>query len=233
MDRRDTPWILIVDDVETNRFVLRNIITDMGLQPILAENGVQALRIVERHRPQLILLDVSMPEMDGYEFCRLMKEDPVTRDIPIIFISAYDEPDDIITGFSLGGEDYITKPFIQEVVQARVSTHLKLHQAAQELAETNRRLQASVNEQLIQMEKEKKKVLYAMVSVARKSAGYDEDHMERLQYNSKVFSRAMQLSPKYEDLVSDSFVETISIAAPLQDLGNVAIPSEILTRKAD
>ena len=156
MDRRDTPWILIVDDVETNRFVLRNIITDMGLQPILAENGVQALRIVERHRPQLILLDVSMPEMDGYEFCRLMKEDPVTRDIPIIFISAYDEPDDIITGFSLGGEDYITKPFIQEVVQARVSTHLKLHQAAQELAETNRRLQASVNEQLIQMEKEKK-----------------------------------------------------------------------------
>ena len=78
MDRRDTPWILIVDDVETNRFVLRNIITDMGLQPILAENGVQALRIVERHRPQLILLDVSMPEMDGYEFCRLMKEDPVT-----------------------------------------------------------------------------------------------------------------------------------------------------------
>ena len=165
MDRRDTPWILIVDDVETNRFVLRNIITDMGLQPILAENGVQALRIVERHRPQLILLDVSMPEMDGYEFCRLMKEDPVTRDIPIIFISAYDEPDDIITGFSLGGEDYITKPFIQEVVQARVSTHLKLHQAAQELAETNRRLQASVNEQLIQMEKEKKKVLYAMVSV--------------------------------------------------------------------
>ena len=69
-----------------------------------------------------------------------------------------------------------------------------------------------------------------MVSVARKSAGYDEDHMERLQYNSKVFSRAMQLSPKYEDLVSDSFVETISIAAPLQDLGNVAIPSEILTK---
>ena len=125
MDRRDTPWILIVDDVETNRFVLRNIITDMGLQPILAENGVQALRIVERHRPQLILLDVSMPEMDGYEFCRLMKEDPVTRDIPIIFISAYDEPDDIITGFSLGGEDYITKPFNPLEVIARVKAQLR------------------------------------------------------------------------------------------------------------
>lgn len=231
MDRRDTPWILIVDDVETNRFVLRNIITDMDLQPILAENGVQALRIVERHRPQLILLDVSMPEMDGYEFCRIMKDNPETRDIPIIFISAYDEPADIVNGFNLGGEDYITKPFIQEVVQARVGTHLKLHQAVQELAETNRRLQASINEQLQQMEKEKKRVLYAMVSVARKSAGYEEDHMERLQYNCKVFSRAMQLSPKYEDKVSDDFVDTISISAPLCDLGNVAIPSEVLKKK--
>lgn len=230
MDRKDTPWILIVDDVETNRFLLRNIITDMELQPILAENGVQALRIVERHRPQLILLDVSMPEMDGYEFCRIMKENPETRDIPIIFISAYDEPEDIVAGFNLGGEDYITKPFIQEVVQARVGTHLKLHQAVQELAETNRRLQVSINEQLEQMEKEKKRVLYAMVSVARKSAGYEEDHMERLQYNCKVFSRAMQLSPKYENKVSDDFVDTISISAPLSDLGNVAIPSEILKK---
>ena len=154
MERKDTPWILIVDDVEANRFVLRNIITDMGLQPILAENGVQALRIIERHRPQLILLDVSMPEMDGYEFCKIVKDNPNTRDIPIIFISAYDEPDDITKGFSLGGEDYITKPFIQEVVQARVGTHLKLYRAVQDLSETNRRLQVSVNEQLEQMEKD-------------------------------------------------------------------------------
>lgn len=229
--REDLPWILIVDDVETNRFVLRNIIADMKLQPILAENGVQALRIVRRRHPQLILLDVSMPEMDGYEFCRIMKDDPNTRDIPIIFISAFDEPSDIIKGFNLGGEDYITKPFLQEVVQARVGTHLRLHRAAQDLVETNRRLQASVNEQLLQMEMEKKRVLYAMVSVARKNACYEEDHMERLQYNCKVFSRAMQLSPKYENKVSDSFVEIIEISAPLCDLGNVSIPSEILNRK--
>lgn len=231
MDKKSVPWILIVDDVEANRIVLRNIITDMNMQPILAENGVQALRIVQRHRPQLILLDVSMPEMDGYEFCRIMKEDPATRDIPIIFISAYDDPNDVIKGFNVGGEDYITKPFIQEVVQARVGMHLKLHQAAQEMAESNRRLQASVNEQLEQLEKEKKRMLYAMVSVASKNASYEEEHMERLQYNCKMFSQAMQLSPKYESIVSDSFVETISIAAPLCDLGNVAVSNDILQKK--
>ena len=171
--------ILIVDDVEANRFVLRNIIVDMGHQPMLAENGVQALKIVERMLPSLILLDVSMPEMDGYEFCTIMKGKPETRDIPIIFISAFDEPEDIIKGFNLGGEDYITKPFIQEVVQARVSVHLKLADATVEMQNVNRQLAASVQEQLKQMEEEKKNVLYALGSVARENACYDAEHMER------------------------------------------------------
>ncbi len=231
MDKRNTACILIVDDVEVNRMILENIIVSMDLQPVLAENGVQALDIVRQRKPQLILLDVSMPEMDGYELCRILKDDPEYRDIPIIFISAYDEPKDIITGFNLGGEDYVTKPFIQEVVRARVGTHLKLYNTVQQLAETNRRLQISVNEQLAQMEEEKKRVLYALVRIARQNAHYEEVHMERLCYNCKIFSRALQLSPKYESQVSDSFVETISIAAPLCDLGNMAVPGEILSKK--
>ena len=222
--------ILIVDDVEANRFVLRNIIVDMGHQPMLAENGVQALKIVERMLPSLILLDVSMPEMDGYEFCTIMKGKPETRDIPIIFISAFDEPEDIIKGFNLGGEDYITKPFIQEVVQARVSVHLKLADATVEMQNVNRQLAASVQEQLKQMEEEKKNVLYALGSVARENACYDAEHMERLQYNCKILAQAMQLSPLYEHIISDTFIETIELAAPLCDLGNVAIPIDILQK---
>ena len=222
--------ILIVDDVEANRFVLRNIIVDMGHQPMLAENGVQALKIVERMLPSLILLDVSMPEMDGYEFCTIMKGKPETRDIPIIFISAFDEPEDIIKGFNLGGEDYITKPFIQEVVQARVSVHLKLADATVEMQNVNRQLAASVQEQLKQMEEEKKNVLYALGSVARENACYDTEHMERLQYNCKILAQAMQLSPLYEHIISDTFIETIELAAPLCDLGNVAIPTDILQK---
>ena len=87
---KEIPQILIVDDVEANRFILRDIIADMGYIPILTENGIQALKVVERCDPRLILLDIAMPEMDGYEFCRIMKEDANTRDIPIIFISAFD-----------------------------------------------------------------------------------------------------------------------------------------------
>ena len=223
--------ILIIDDVEANRFVLRNIIADMGHQPVLAENGIQGLKIMERISPDLILLDISMPQMDGFEFADSLKQDIKTRHIPIIFISAMDEPQDIVKGFEAGGADYVTKPFIQEVVKSRVEVHLKMAEMNRDLVESNRRLQASITEQIKQMESEKKKVLYALLAVARKNACFEEQHMERLQYNCKLLAQAMQLSPKYEHLVSDTFVETIELAAPLCDLGNVAISLDILQKK--
>lgn len=223
--------ILVVDDVETNRFVLRDIIQEMGLQPVLAENGQQALKLVARIHPQLIVLDIAMPEMDGYEVCEKIKSNPEVRDIPIIFISAFDDPSDITRGFNVGGEDYITKPFIPEVVKARVGLHLKLYDANHSLLETNRQLQTLVNEQVRQLEMEKKNVLYALTRVARENACYDKKHMERLCYNCRIMAEAMQLSADYSSLISDSFVDTIELAAPLCDLGNVAIPTSILQKK--
>ena len=228
---KDVSRILIVDDVEENRFVLRDIIQDMGYMPILTENGVQALRMLERFRPQLIISDVAMPEMDGYELCRHIKENADIRDIPIVFISAFDDPADIVRGFNMGGEDYITKPFIPEVVKARVGVHLKLAETNRDMMETNRQLHASLTEQLRQIEMEKKNILYALIRVARENACYDEDHMERLSYNCRILAEAMQLSAEYGHLISDSYIETMELAAPLCDLGNVAIPTHILQKE--
>ena len=139
---------------------------------------------------------------------------------------------DIVKGFALEGEDYITKPFIPEVVRARVRVHLKLYEATQRLQETNRQLQTSVSEQLKQMEQEKKNVLYALSRVARENSSYDVNHMNRLQYNSKILAQAMQLSPIFESRISDSFIETIELAAPLCDIGNVAIGNIAKKRKS-
>lgn len=229
---RGKPRILIVDDVEANRFVLRNIIVDMGYQPILAENGVQALRMFEKCPPQLVLLDISMPEMDGYELCSILKGNPETQNIPVIFISAYDEPQDVVKGFAAGGEDYITKPFIQEVVKARVGVHLKLYEVNWNLKESNRRLKTSIDEQLRQLEMEKKNMLYALANIARENSLYEDAHMERLQYNCRILAQGMQLSPRYEHIISDTYIDTIELAVPLCDVGNVAIPMEILQKKA-
>ena len=221
------PLILIVDDVEANRFILRDIITEMGYRPVLTENGLQALKFVERHKPQLIVLDVAMPEMDGYEFCQIMKQNANTRDIPIVFISAFDDPTDIVKGFNLGGEDYITKPFIPEVVKSRIGIHLKLSETSKNLADMNRKLQTSIGEQLRQMEIEKKNVLYALLRVAQEDANYDSRYMERLSYNSRILAEAMQLSPSYSDVISDKYIETLELAAPLCEFGNVGILEDV------
>lgn len=127
--------ILIVDDAETHRFILRNIVMEMGYQPVLAENGTQALRVLPRCNPALILLDISMPEMDGFEVCRQIKENPDTRSIPVIFISGFENSEDIIKVFAAGGEDYVTKPFVPEVVKARVGVHMKLAETMKRLSE--------------------------------------------------------------------------------------------------
>jgi putative two-component system response regulator len=225
------PRILIIDDVDTNRFVLKDIISSMGYQPILTENGAQALKIVERYQLALVISDIAMPVMDGYEFCRRMKDNPNTRDIPIIFISAFDDPSDVVKGFEIGGADYITKPFIPEVVRARVGLHVKLSEDAQKLQELNRNLQVSVTEQLRQNEHEKRNVLYAVIRVARENAAYDETHMDRMSKNCRLLTEAMQLSPHFDSVISDSFIDTIELAAPLCDIGNVAIPTGILQKK--
>lgn len=228
--KKEAPRILIVDDVEANRLILKDIILEMEYMPILTENGVQALKFMERCRPQLIILDVAMPKMDGFEFCKIVKGNPGTRDIPIIFISAFDEPEDVVKGFNLGGEDYITKPFIREVVKARVSLHLKLYENSVDMIRLNRQLHASINEQIKMLQEEKKKVLYVFTRIAREISCYDEKHMERLSYNSKLVAEAMQLSVEFGQYISDTFIETIALAAPLCDIGNMSIPLEILQK---
>lgn len=225
--------ILIVDDVEMNRVILEEIIKNMGEYPLLAESGEQALEIMKDGPPQLILTDISMPGMDGYELCRILKKNEETKNIPVVFISAFDDPMDIIEGFSLGGEDYITKPFIPEVVQARVGVHLRLHEAKRELMEMNRRLQISVSEQLKQIESEKKNILYAMANIAAQNSDYDRKYMERLGHNCMILAQGMQLSPLFENQISDTYIDTIELAAPLCDIGNIGISKEILQKKTE
>ncbi len=225
--------ILIVDDVEVNRYVLRDIVTEMGHQPLLAESGEQALKIVEHIIPQLIISDISMPVMDGFELCERLKKDPKTREIPVIFISALEDTGEVVKGFEVGGEDYIAKPFVRDIVKARVGLHLKLYETKREVSETNRLLQISVQKQLKQLETEKKNVLYALTRVARENAAYDAQHMERLCFNCRMLAEALQLTVEYGSVISDGFIDTLELAAPLCDLGNVAVSADVLQKEGE
>lgn len=133
--------ILVVDDNPENLRVLMQLLQDQGYRVRPIPNGAHALTTAQKEPPDLILLDIMMPEMNGYEVCARLKADERTRDIPIIFISALDEGLDKATAFSMGGVDYITKPFQAEELSARVYTHLTLHQMRQTLQEKNEILQ--------------------------------------------------------------------------------------------
>lgn len=132
---------MVVDDIPANLRLLTQILLDRGYDIRAAANGARALASIETDPPDLLLLDIRMPGMDGFEVCLRMKENPRFKDIPVIFISALDDIEDKMSAFSAGGVDYITKPFQIEEVIARVETHLALRRLQQHLQEANRRME--------------------------------------------------------------------------------------------
>jgi signal transduction histidine kinase len=135
----DKPKILVVDDTPTNLSILEEILEEDYLISI-AQSGNQALSIIEKLMPDLVLLDVNMPGIDGFETCRKLKSQKETLNLPVIFITARAEPEDVIQGFKEGGVDYITKPFNHSEVLARVQTHLKVQQLIRQLGKKNDQL---------------------------------------------------------------------------------------------
>jgi serine phosphatase RsbU (regulator of sigma subunit) len=142
----DEGWrVLVVDDEPNNLKLMRQILSE-DYRLAFAPSGSTALDIVEKVRPDLILLDIMMPEMDGYEVCRRLKADPCTRDIPVIFVTAKSEASDETTGFDTGAVDYITKPVSPPIVKARVKNHLELKRARERLKNQNAILEQRVAE---------------------------------------------------------------------------------------
>ena len=147
----DKPTVLIVDDNLNNLSLLYDYLKNIHIKVFIAENGESALKRLEYIKPDLILLDILMPGIDGFETCRQLKQNPETKDIPVLFITALTETVNKVNGFKLGAVDYITKPFQQEEVLARIQTHLTLHKLQKE--------QKIKTEQLFKLNQEKDEFL--------------------------------------------------------------------------
>ena len=133
--------ILVIDDNTTNLNILLDYLNELSYRVLIAPSGEQALQRLQYARPDVILLDIMMPGIDGFETCRRLKADDATKDIPVIFMTALTETVDKVRGFSVGGVDYITKPFQHEEVLARVKTHLTIRKLQQELRQQNETLE--------------------------------------------------------------------------------------------
>lgn len=154
MDTNSRPSrILIVDDVSKNIQMVANILKEEGYQMTFAQNGKAALDKIRAHDFDLVLLDIMMPEINGFEVCRELKKDPATRDIPIVFLTAKVDTESIAKGFEIGGLDYVTKPFNGIELLARVKTRLELKHSREELISANQKLRET-NQELLKYQKE-------------------------------------------------------------------------------
>ncbi len=213
--------ILIADDSPTNISLLINTLkNDYTLG--IAKSGQKLLDLVQKKLPDLILLDIQMPEMDGYEVCKRLKDDPETHEIPIIFITAMTDVEDKTMGFKIGAVDYITKPFHSAEVIARVKNHLSRKKMREELNAQNIILEDKVKEKTAVIQKMLGATIHAMVLTVESRDPYTAGHQERVAQFACDIANEMGLSKDR--------IEGLRLAALLHDIGKIRIPVAILNR---
>ncbi len=213
--------ILAVDDTETNIDIIVETLGD-DYDLVVAMDGPTALEIALENPPDLILLDIMMPEMNGYQVIEKLQDDPVTRGIPVIFLTAMSANEDETTGLRLGAIDYIRKPFNAEVLKQRVRTHLELSLARKFLKDQNVILDRKVKERTEELENSQRELIYRLMRTTSMRDYYSKMHVHRLRQYIMILSRALELS--------ETEVDTFSIAGTIHDLGKVGIPERILLK---
>ncbi len=215
------PLLLIVDDNATNIDLLVNTLKAKNRLGI-AKNGPRAIDYAQKHKPDLILLDIMMPEMDGFEVCERLKSDPQTEDIPVIFITAMGETVNKTRGFELGAVDYITKPFHAAEVKARVRTHLALEEMRQQLASHNLSLTQQIEHKTAEIRNILTASIHAMALMVEIRDPYTAGHQQRVAQLACAIAVKMGLA-------ADD-IEGLRFAGILHDIGKIRIPVSILSR---
>ena len=222
--------IMVVDDIPANLKLLQITLQAKGYQVLTFPNGKMALNAAAKNLPDLILLDINMPEMDGFEVCERLKADEALKEIPVLFISALSETADKVKAFSVGGVDYVTKPFQFDEVYARVETHLHLRRLQLELKRHNLHLEELVKEKVQEISASQLATIHAVTKLAESRDGDTGHHIERTQTFSLVLAEKMRENPRYSVSINDFFVENIYNASPLHDIGKVGISDNILLK---
>lgn len=221
--------IVIVDDNPDNLRVLSNVLEQAEFTVRPAISGEVALQAIRLSPPDLVLLDIRMPGMDGYETCRRLKADPLTRDIPVIFISSLQETGDKVAAFAAGGVDYVTKPFQFEEVLARVWAHMELHHIKRhldDLVTAKTRALRDTMESLAASQQQYRAILEQVIDAIGLTVEYRDPytsgHQRRVAELAQAIAREMGMT--------EDALEGIRLAALVHDIGKVRLPTEILNR---
>jgi len=229
LDFTDKRSILVVDDTPENLQLMNGLLKD-DYKVRVANGGEPALKLAAQQPPDLILLDIMMPGMDGYEVCRRLKADVATRDIPVIFLTAKAQVEDEQRGFDTGCVDYITKPVSPPIVLARVKTHLTLKAAADFLRDKNAFLETEVQRRTREVGVVQDVTIMAMASLAETRDNETGNHIRRTQHYVKALAERLKDHPRFARVLDAATIEMLYKSAPLHDIGKVGIPDQVLLK---
>lgn len=220
--------VLIVDDTPENIVIIGELLMP-HYHVRVANSGPRALvSALFEPRPDLILLDIMMPEMDGYEVIKQLKANPESQDIPVIFLSALDATEDEAHGLELGAADYILKPVRPSIVLARISTQLDLKEARDILRDNNAWLESEVERRMRQNQMIQDVSMRALASLAEARDNETGNHILRTQSYVNILAEELAKHPKYTESLTPTIIQTLTKAAPLHDIGKVGIPDHVL-----
>lgn len=230
MTKDSAPTILIVDDTPENLSLLSELLQPY-YQVRAANSGRRALQVAaSTPRPDLILLDVMMPEMDGYTVLARLRDNPATATIPVIFVTALDRSSDEEHGLALGAVDYISKPIKPAIVLARVKTHLDLKTARDWLRDRNTVLEAEVARRLKENQLIQDVSIRALAHLAEIRDPETGNHLRRTQGYVRVLALRLRTHPRFAAFLTDQNIQALVKSAPLHDIGKVGIPDHILLK---
>lgn len=222
--------ILVVDDTPFN-LTLMSAVLKKAYRVVVAASGEDALQMLATGPvPDLILLDIMMPRLDGYEVCRQLKADPRTAGIPVIFLTANVSSDDEEKGFELGAVDYITKPIKPRVVLARIKTHLQLKASADFLEDKAAFLENEVAKRAQEIEAIQDVTIHAMASLAETRDNETGNHIRRTQLYVRALAEKLRNHPRFAAFLNEHTINLLFKSAPLHDIGKVGIPDHILLK---
>jgi putative two-component system response regulator len=224
------PTILIVDDAPGNIAVLSELLSS-DYRTLAATTGEAALRISSGDKPpDLILLDIMMPGMDGYDVIRRLKQEPRTADIPVIFLTAKSNVQDEQKGLDLGAVDYITKPLSPPIVMARIRTHLHVKQVSDFLRSRRDFLEQEVVRRTLEIRTIQDVAMVAMGSLAETRDNETGNHIRRTQFYMNTLGEEIKDHPRFKEYFSDETIDLLKKSASLHDIGKVGIPDYILLK---
>jgi putative two-component system response regulator len=222
--------LLVVDDTPENLTVLTELLAPT-YRVLVANSGPRALRLAQSlPRPDLILLDVMMPGMDGYAVLARLRAEPLTADVPVIFVTAMTALEDEQRGFDLGAVDYITKPIRPSIVLARVRAQLELKEARDWLQDKNAVLEAEVAARLNEILLIQDVSIHALARLAETRDPETGNHIRRTQSYVRALAQHLQAHPRFTALLTKEYIELLAKSAPLHDIGKVGIPDHILLK---